>query len=148
MRTGARGKKCEGRAERRRQRKMTAVYNQKNIFVIACLSSPSVRSTFLPAAVKTENGVLFCLFHFIWLGDKTLSKDKTGTFQSLIFSCIILNSSWISDCAASNDQLQIFLIYSWTMIIGGGRLYLQNYVYYFCDITTCVFLKSQWVAKN
>lgn len=96
MRTGARGKKCEGRAERRRQRKMTAVYNQKNIFVIVCLSFPSVRSTFLSAAVKTENGVLFCLFHFIWLGDETLAKDKTGTFESPIFSCIILSLTWMN----------------------------------------------------
>lgn len=64
---------------------MTAVYNQKNVFVIVCLSFQSVHSTFLPAAVKTENGLL-CFVCFIWLGDKTLSKDKTGTFQSLIFT--------------------------------------------------------------
>lgn len=63
MRTGGRGKKCEGRAERKRQGKMMAVYNQKNIFVIVWLSFPSVDSNFLSEAVKTEN--VFFLFRFI-----------------------------------------------------------------------------------
>lgn len=112
---------------------MTAVYNQRNIFVIVCLSFPSGRSTFLPAAVKTENGVLFCLFHFIWLGDKTLSKDKTGTFESVIFCRIILSSTWITVTV----QLPMTIFRS-----RGRRLHLQNYVYYFCDITTCRFQVS------
>lgn len=44
---------------------MTPVYNQKNIFVIVCPSLPSAASTFLSAAVKTENGgvVFFVSLH-------------------------------------------------------------------------------------
>lgn len=143
MRTGARGKKCEGRAERRRQRKMTAVYNQKNIFVIVCLSFPSARSAFLSAAARTENGVLFCFFHFIRLGDKTLSKDETGTFESLIFSCIILASTWITVTAFRSPS---FTPGRW-LTIGGGRLYLNNYVYYLCGITT-VSMRGQNLANG
>lgn len=44
MRAGGRGKKCEGRAKRRRQRKMRAEYNPKNIFVIVWPFFPSIKT--------------------------------------------------------------------------------------------------------
>lgn len=117
MRTGARGKKCEGRAERRRQRKMTAVYNQKNIFVIVCLSFPSVHWTFLPAAVKTENGVL-CFVCFTSSGGviKLWAKTKLELFK-VLFSLV----SFLIQLAASNGHIQIFLIYPQTMDDYCGR---------------------------